>query len=177
MLIQSIPNSRLHCCLFILILFILIFLTAPLLLIYLANSDFELVASSSGPADSGPRQQDSNLGVARLNMTGGGGGSSESTTARLPSQPPVVSEKAPVSGEATEVGRPASRPTTSTSTSTTTTTTTSTTTTTTSTTTTTTSTTSSPTSSYGEQAGELPPINCTQFAIKSNLTLIGDNCK
>lgn len=37
----SVSNSKLHCCLVILILFILVFLSLPLLLIYLANTRFE----------------------------------------------------------------------------------------------------------------------------------------
>lgn len=41
MAFSSISNSKLHCCLVILILFILVFLSLPLLLIYLANTRFE----------------------------------------------------------------------------------------------------------------------------------------
>lgn len=41
MFISSISNRKLHCCLVILILFILIFLSLPLLLIYLANNRYE----------------------------------------------------------------------------------------------------------------------------------------
>lgn len=39
--VGSVSNGRLHCCLLILILFLLIFLSLPLLLIYLANTRYE----------------------------------------------------------------------------------------------------------------------------------------
>lgn len=45
---SSVSNTKLHCCLFILIMFILIVLSIPLLLIYLANGDYE---SSNGSID------------------------------------------------------------------------------------------------------------------------------
>lgn len=41
MLVSAISKSKLHCCLTILIVFILIFLSLPLLLIYLANTRYE----------------------------------------------------------------------------------------------------------------------------------------
>lgn len=41
MIMSPISNSKLHCCLAVLILFILIFLSLPLLLIYLANNRYE----------------------------------------------------------------------------------------------------------------------------------------
>lgn len=41
MFISSISNRKLHCCLIVLILFILIFLSLPLFLIYLANTRYE----------------------------------------------------------------------------------------------------------------------------------------
>lgn len=40
MLVSAVSKSKLHCCLTILIVFILIFLSLPLLLIYLANTRY-----------------------------------------------------------------------------------------------------------------------------------------
>lgn len=59
---STVSNSRLHCCLLGLILFILIFLSLPLLLIYLANTRYEeqqeslsqLANHSHSPAQLGP---------------------------------------------------------------------------------------------------------------------------
>lgn len=117
MFISSVSNRKLHCCLVILILFILIFLSLPLLLIYLANTRYEEWQNR--------RTQSIYYST-----------SSSEKNSNITSQSVPTATTTPLSPNTNQV----------------------------------------PNLSWLQQA-TTPSINCTEFAIQTNLSLADENCK